>query len=86
MSVPTAYVPSASMVVLGAVGGAGAGGGGAGSGSAWAVAADAAEPTRTITAATTAVLVDFMNTRIGVRPANEKPAATARAAAAGLRS
>jgi hypothetical protein len=79
MSLPTAYVPSASMVVFGA-------GGGAGAGSAWAVAVDAAAPTRTIAAATTAVLVDFMNPRIGVRPANEKPAATARAAATGLRA
>jgi hypothetical protein len=69
MSVPIAYVPSPSMVALGsdpgaggagASGDSGAGGGGVGSGSAWAVAADAAEPTRTIAAAKAAVLADTM--------------------------
>jgi hypothetical protein len=57
MSVPTLYVPLASMVVLGA-------GGGGGAGSAWPIPPDAQKPATVSAAATADAFVDHMATSL----------------------
>src|SRR6478609_5392085 len=79
MSTPTAYEPSASMVVLSPPAGASAGaGGGGGGGAGWACAGEpAAHQPATTTAATAAALLDLIRSQSKCLGAQKEPAAAA---------